>query len=71
MDESNRVLDLVAAGLVTVREAASFLGISVAGLYALMARGELPFVKLGRARRIPRRALVELAARNLVDCRHE
>jgi excisionase family DNA binding protein len=58
--------DLVAEGLVTVKEAGQFLRLSVASVYGLMARGELPFVKLGRSRRIPRRALVELAARNLV-----
>ena len=32
-------------------------------LYELMGGGELPFVKLGRSRRIPRRAIVELAGR--------
>jgi len=58
---------LVGDGLLTTKEAAEFLGISVAGLYAIMARGELPFVKLGRSRRVPRRALIELAARNLTD----
>jgi hypothetical protein len=30
-----------------------------------MDRGELAFVKLGRSRRIPKRALIELAAREL------
>jgi excisionase family DNA binding protein len=64
--DSEVARDLVADGLKTVREAASFLGISVAGTYQLMARGDLPFVKIGRSRRIPRRALVELAAKNLV-----
>jgi excisionase family DNA binding protein len=71
MDDINRTQELVAAGLVTVREAASFMGISVAGLYALMARGALPFVKIGRSRRVPRRALIELAARNIVERRQD
>jgi hypothetical protein len=31
-----------------------------------MDAGELPFVKIGRARRIPHNALIELAARNVV-----
>ena len=57
--------DLVADGLLTVREAARFLRLSRSNLYALMERGELAFVKLGRSRRIPRRALVELAAAHL------
>ncbi len=53
---------LVEDGLLTVREAAAFLRLSRSNLYALMERGELPFVKLGRSRRIPRRAVIALAA---------
>ena len=45
--------------------AAAFLSRSRATLYTLMDRGELPFVKIGRSRRIPKRAVVELAARGL------
>ncbi len=56
---------LVADGLMTVKEAAEFLRLSPSRLYVLMVGGELAFVKLGRSRRIPRRALVELAARGL------
>ena len=56
---------LVEDGLVTVSEAAAFLRLSRSNLYLLMERGELPFVKLGRSRRIPKRALIELAARGL------
>ena len=56
---------LVADGLMTVSEAAAFLSLSRATLYTLMDRGELPFVKLGRSRRIPRRAVIQLAARAL------
>ena len=52
-------------GLLTVREAAEFLSISRSKLYEMMDNGELPFVKLGRSRRVPRRAVVELAAREL------
>ena len=57
--------DLVADGLVTLREAALFLSISRSKLYALMDNGELKFVKLGRSRRVPRRALIDLAASGL------
>ena len=56
---------LVEDGLMTVREAAGFLRLSRSTVYVLMDRGELPFVKLGRSRRIPRRAVIELAAREL------
>jgi excisionase family DNA binding protein len=56
---------LLADGLVPVSEAAAFLGVSRSTLYALMERGELPYVKIGRARRVPRRALITLAAARL------
>ena len=57
--------DLVSDGLVTIREAAQFLRVSRSKLYDLMDNGELKFVKLGRSRRIPRRALIDLAASGL------
>ena len=56
---------LVEDGLMRVREACEFLRLSRSSVYALMDHGELAFVKLGRSRRIPRRAVVELAARAL------
>jgi excisionase family DNA binding protein len=71
MSEDDRCSRVVEDGLVTVKQAGEFLRISVAGVYALMARGELPYCKIGRSRRIPRRALVKLAARNLIGRRDE
>ena len=62
---TNERTDLVADGLLTVHEAERFLRLSRSSLYILMERGELAFVKLGRSRRIPRRAVVALAARGL------
>ena len=59
--------DVVADGLVTIPEAAEFLRISRTGLYKLMNQGALPYVKIGRSRRIPRRAVVNLVASVLVD----
>lgn len=52
-------------GLVSVTAAAVFLGLGKSKLYELMDAGELPYVKLGKARRIPKRALIELARANL------
>ena len=58
--------DLVEDGLLNVRDAGAFLGgLSRSAVYNLMATGELAYVKIGRARRIPKRALIELAAANL------
>lgn len=56
---------LVADGLVTVEAAASFLSVARSTIYSLMDSGHLPFVKLGRSRRVPRAALIRLAAENL------
>ena len=58
--------EVVEDGLVTVPEAMRFCSLSRSDLYARMERGELAYCKLGRRRLIPRRALIELARRNLV-----
>lgn len=52
-------------GLLSVSAAAMFLGLGKSKLYELMDAGELVYVKLGKARRIPKRALIELARANL------
>ena len=57
--------ELVADGLVTVREAAKFLSVSRTTIYELMDDGELPFSKIRGSRRIPIAALRALAAKNL------
>ena len=59
-------ISLVSDGLQAVDEAADFLGLSRSKLYQLMDQGHLPYVKIGKSRRVPRKALVELAARSLV-----
>lgn len=48
------------AVVLTVTEAAGILGISRAFAYELVARGELPAVKLGRRIVVPKRALASL-----------
>lgn len=57
---------LIEEGLATIREASRFLGISRAKLYSLMDAGELAYAKLGKSRRIPWRAIKELAERSMV-----
>ena len=58
---------LIADGLVTVEYAAKFLGLGRSSLYALMETGALPFAKFGRARRIPKNALLEFALRSVLQ----
>jgi excisionase family DNA binding protein len=62
MEDKEKLVDL---GLMKVKDAAGFLGLSRSSIYAKMDTGELSFVKIGRARRVPRRAVVEFAARRL------
>ncbi len=64
MENDDRV-ELVQDGLMTIAEAMAFSRLSRTTLYGLMETGRLSYTKLGRARRIPKRALVELAASNL------
>ena len=64
---SDDVKVLVADGMDRVPRAAQFLGVSKSMMYRMMDNGQLAYVKLGKARLIPRKALVELAARNLVQ----
>ena len=45
----------------SVSEAAVLLGISRAFAYELVARGELPVIRLGRRRLVPKVALLALA----------
>lgn len=58
--------DLLADGLLTVAEASEFIRLGRSTLYTLMDSGKLGYVKIGAARRIPKRALVELAAASWV-----
>ncbi len=64
-------LQMVASGLMTVGQVSEFLNLARSTIYALMDQGTLPYVRIGRARRIPRRAVLELAAANLSGTRTE
>ena len=57
--------ELFADGLMTVAGAAAFLSVSRTTVYELMERGELQYVRLGRARRVPKRSVIALAQANL------
>lgn len=66
MDKRLEGDEMVKDGLLTISEAQEFSRLSRSDLYARMERGELAYCKLGRRRLIPRRALVDLAQRNLI-----
>ena len=51
----------------TVAEASELLGISRAFAYELVARGELPVIRLGRRRLVPKVALVGLVEADMTD----
>lgn len=53
--------EMLADGLMTVKEAASFLRLGISTIYEQMDAGRLGYCKVGRARRIPKRAVIELA----------
>ncbi len=61
-DEVLQAEAIVEQGLLTVGDARAFLGVSRSTLYALMETGRLSYVKIGRSRRTPRKALVRFAA---------
>src|SRR5262245_29909219 len=52
-------------GLLRVQEAARLLGLSRSMLYQLMDKGELPYVKFGKARRLNRQCLLEYVRRHV------
>lgn len=60
------LLCLVRDGAVSVSEAQAITGLGRTFLYGAMQRGELPYVKIGSARRIPRRALEQWLADHLM-----
>lgn len=55
---------LFSNGLITVKQACKEFSVSAAFLYAAMERGELGYVKLRRARRIPRQEMLEYVKAN-------
>jgi excisionase family DNA binding protein len=54
--------------LLRVREAAQKLAMSRSTLYALMDGGQLPYVKIGKARRLEESAVQALIERGRVGC---
>jgi excisionase family DNA binding protein len=53
--------------LVTVRQAAAQMHVSVGSVYNLMAAGELPYVKIGKCRRLRLQDVLSYITRNTVN----
>jgi len=57
--------EMLKDGLDRVNDVAAFLRMSRSHVYRLMDQGVLPSVRIGNARRVPRRAVRELVLRQL------
>jgi excisionase family DNA binding protein len=67
MDERQTEEQLLEGGFDRAADVSKYLNVSIAQVYLMMAKGELPFTKIGRCRRVPHKAVVALAARNMVN----
>jgi len=59
--------DILIDGLEKISSAAAYLGVSRSYIYKLIATGDLPSVKIGHNRRVPIRAVRDLALTNWVQ----
>ena len=57
--------ELLDDGLLRVPEAAELLAVGKSTIYLLMENGEIPYVRVRGARRIPKRAVTEFAKARL------
>ena len=67
---TNDVADRLDSGLQPVNKVARFLSLSRSKVYSLMEAGELPYVKLGKSRRVRWEDVLQLVARNTVERGH-
>jgi len=63
MDDANDRLD---SGLQPVNKVARFLSLSRSKVYALMEAGQLPYVKLGKSRRVRWADVLKLVEQNTI-----
>ncbi len=61
-----RKIALAEDGAVSVKEATRLLSVSRSLLYAMMESGKLAYARIGRRRVIPRKAIQEVIAANMV-----
>src|SRR5262249_54769110 len=63
---ANSNQEIVSDGLQSVSATARFLGVSRSLVYKLIHQGDLPSVKLGSSRRVPIKAVLDLASERLI-----
>jgi excisionase family DNA binding protein len=63
--------EMLCDGLERISEAARYLGMSRSHIYRLIRNGVLPSVKIGKSRRVPVRAVRDLALENMVSVSNE
>jgi len=63
--------EIICDGLERISEVARFLGMSRSHIYRLIREGVLPSVKIGKSRRVPVRAVRDLALKNMVPVSNE
>jgi excisionase family DNA binding protein len=64
MGSNVRIADQAEGQLLNLRQAADRLSVSIPTLYRLFESGELAWVKLGKARRVPLSSVLALVVRN-------
>lgn len=62
--ENQLTADDFADGLLSISEVADFCRVSTREVYRLMESHEMPWTKVGRCRKVPRRALLRWLARD-------
>lgn len=70
MPATNVIVDspLESVGLRPVHAVAKFLAISRSKVYQMMDAGQLPYVKLGKSRRVRWNDVLKLIDQNMVGC---
>lgn len=58
--------EVIVPQLMTVKELRTLLKLSQPSIYRLMERGELPYVRLGKSRRVKREDVARFIERNTV-----
>jgi excisionase family DNA binding protein len=61
--------NLASEGFVSINQAAKFLSLSRGKIYLMLEAGQLSSAKFGRARRIAKRSLLEVANKSIVAAR--